>query len=66
MTALEFRAALAALGLSVRRAAPELGLGLRTAYGYARGERAIPPKVAKLVMARLRLSALPYGDGVAS
>jgi hypothetical protein len=55
MTAAEFRAALATLGLPVRRAAPVLGISLRTAYGYARGERAIPHRTAELVRTKLRL-----------
>jgi hypothetical protein len=56
MNATEFRAALTLLGLSVRGAADELGLGLRSAYAYARGERVIPRKVAEHVRARLRLT----------
>jgi hypothetical protein len=54
MTPAEFRTALATLGLSVRRAAPELGVCLRTAYGWARGEWPIPETAARLVQAKLR------------
>jgi transcriptional regulator with XRE-family HTH domain len=66
MTAAEFRAALAALGLSVRRAATVLGIGLRTAYAYARGERPIPHTVAKLLRASLALNDLLQPEPPAS
>jgi hypothetical protein len=54
MTPAEFCTALGTLGLSVRRAAPELGVSLRTAYGWARGEWPIPETAAKLVREMLK------------
>jgi hypothetical protein len=56
MTSAEFRASLATLELSVRRAAPELGVCLRTAYGWARGEWPIPETAARLIRGLIRES----------
>jgi len=49
MTPNEYRAALQRLGLSHNRAAPLLGIDLRTSKRWALGERAIPPPVARLL-----------------
>lgn len=57
LTSKQYRAALAALGLSQGQAAEFLGVGIRTAHGYA-NDRPIPEAVAKLlrVMVQLKLS----------
>lgn len=49
MTPYEYRAALQRLGLSHNRAAPLLGVDLRTSKRWALGERAIPPPLARLL-----------------
>lgn len=49
MTPIEYRAALQRLGLSHNRAAPLLGVDLRTSKRWSAGERAIPPPVARLL-----------------
>jgi DNA-binding XRE family transcriptional regulator len=57
MTAKQYRAALAALGLTQVEAAKFLGVGVRTTHGYA-NDRPIPLAIAKLLrlMVRLKLS----------
>jgi DNA-binding transcriptional regulator YiaG len=49
MTSAQFRAAIAALGLSQGQAAEFLGVALRTVSGWAIGEYRIPEAVAKLL-----------------
>lgn len=49
MNQTEYRAALKRLGLSHNRAAPLLGVDVRTSKRWALGERAIPPPVARLL-----------------
>lgn len=49
MTPNEYRAALKRLGLSHNRAAPLLGVDLRTSKRWSSGERAIPPPLARLL-----------------
>jgi len=49
MTPAEYQAALKRLGLSHNRAAPLLGVDLRTSKRWAAGERAIPPPLARLL-----------------
>jgi hypothetical protein len=59
MTANQYRAAIAAIGLSQRRAAPFLGISLRTSQGYAWGEHPIPEPTAKLLRLMVRLELTP-------
>lgn len=56
MTAQEFRAAIAALGMNQRQAAEALEVDERTARKWALGERAVPgpARVALRCIARLR------------
>lgn len=49
MTPDEFKAARQALGYSQARMAEALGVHLRTAWRWERGERAIPEPVARLI-----------------
>lgn len=49
MTPDAYRTALQRLGLSHNRAAPLLGVDLRTSKRWSSGERAIPPPVARLL-----------------
>ncbi len=49
MTPNQYRAALAALGLSQAGAAIFLGVSLRTSQGYALGEYPVPEIVAKVL-----------------
>lgn len=49
MTPTAYRDALQRLGLSHNRAAPMLGVDLRTSKRWSAGERAIPPPVARLL-----------------
>jgi hypothetical protein len=51
----EFRRALAQLDLSIYGSAAALGLSVTTVHCYARGDRAIPEHVAKLVRALVKL-----------
>ncbi|RWN51356.1 MAG: hypothetical protein EOS04_24070 [Mesorhizobium sp.] len=60
MTPDEYRAALKRLGLSHNRAAPLLGVDLRTSKRWALGERAIPPPLTRLLAYIER-----YGVGLA-
>ena len=60
MTASQYSAALAALGLSQSSAARWLEIGVRTSHGYANGET-IPESVAKLLRLMVRLKIAP-GD----
>jgi transcriptional regulator with XRE-family HTH domain len=55
----QFRAALAALGLSQGAAASFLGISIRTSAGYASGERAVPEGYAKLLRLMVRLGLNP-------
>jgi hypothetical protein len=58
MTAQEFRRALAQLDLTIYGAADALGIGMSSAYGYARGNRPIPEKIAITVRALVKLKSL--------
>jgi DNA-binding transcriptional regulator YdaS (Cro superfamily) len=49
MTSAEFRAAIAALGMSQGAAAEFLGVSLRSVHGWARGGYPVPETVAKLI-----------------
>lgn len=59
MTPHQYRAAIAALGLSQERAGDWLGIGRRTSQGYALGERPVPEPVAKLLRLVLDLKLRP-------
>lgn len=58
MTRNQYRAALAALGLSQAGAAEFLGISIRSSHGYANGEP-IPEPTAKLLRLMLRLKIKP-------
>jgi DNA-binding transcriptional regulator YiaG len=49
VTPIEFRAAIAALGMSQGSAAEFLGVSLRSVHGWARGDYPVPETVAKLI-----------------
>ena len=59
MTANQYRAALAALGLSQARAAIFFGVSSRTSQGYALGEYPVPEAIAKLLQLMIRLKIAP-------
>jgi hypothetical protein len=59
MTAAQYRAAIAKLGLSQERAGLWLGVGMRTSQGWALGETRVPEPVAKLLRLVLRLGLEP-------
>jgi len=61
MTAPEYRAAIAALGLTQGQAAKALGLrAIKTSWNYANGRTPIPDPIAKLLehMQRVKLRQL--------
>jgi len=61
MTHNQYRAALKKLGLSQRKAAPWLGIALRTSQAYALGESPIPEPVARLMRLVINLK-LPLDE----
>ena len=58
MTAAQYRAAIAKLGLTQGAAAEFLAIALRTSHGYANGEP-IPEATAKLLWLMIRLGLKP-------
>ena len=64
MSAEEFRAALAIVGLSISRAAPLLGISVRQARRWAAGTSPINPASAKLL--RLMVSGTYIGQTFAT
>ena len=59
MTATQYRAAIASLGLSQERAGDWLGISPRTSQGYALGEYPVPEPVAKLLRLVVKLGLRP-------
>lgn len=59
MTPNQYRAALAALGLSQAGAATFFGISLRTSQGYALGEYPVPEAITKLLRLMIRLKIVP-------
>ncbi len=55
MTPAQYTAGLSALGLTPWHAAPVLCVGVRQSYRYAAGSATIPPTVAKLLRALVKL-----------
>lgn len=60
MTPKQYRAALAALGLSQAGAADFLGISTRSSHGYANGAP-IPKAIAMLLRLMVRLKLTPHG-----
>jgi hypothetical protein len=58
MTARQFDAALAKLGISVYASAKVLCVSLRQAQRYSSGEAPVPPSIAKLIRALIALGRL--------
>ena len=58
MTANQYRAALAALGLTQAEAAEFLGISIRAAHGYA-NDMPVPTAIAKLLHLMVRLKLKP-------
>jgi hypothetical protein len=58
MTAKQYRAAIASLGLSQVGAAEFLGISIRASHGYA-NDRPIPLAIAKLLRLMVRLQLTP-------
>ena len=61
MTGKQFKAACAALGLSVYAARHVLGISLRQAYRYSSDDAAIPDTVARLLTLLVERGAVPEG-----
>jgi DNA-binding transcriptional regulator YiaG len=59
MSPAQFKAAIAALGLSQERAGDWLGVGRRTSQGWALGEYPVPEPVAKLLRICVKLKLDP-------
>lgn len=59
MTPTQYKAHIAALGLSQVRAAQFLGVAPRTSQGWAIGESPVPEAVAKLLRTMLKLKLKP-------
>jgi len=59
MTAAQYKAAIARLGLSQERAGDWLGIGRRTSQGYALGETPVPEPTAKLLRLVVKLGLKP-------
>jgi hypothetical protein len=59
MTPNQYRAAIAALGLSQERAGVWLGVGKRTSQGWALGEYPVPEPVAILLRLVTKLKLTP-------
>jgi hypothetical protein len=55
MTPTQYKAAIAALGLSQERAGDFLGISPRSSQGYALGEYPVPEAIAKLLRLMLKL-----------
>jgi hypothetical protein len=62
MTADQFRAAIANLGLSQVSAAKFLGISVRTSHSYASPKGRIPEPVAKLLQLALKMDELDPVD----
>jgi DNA-binding transcriptional regulator YiaG len=59
LTANQYRAALATLGLSQAKAAAFLGVSLRSSSGWARGEYPVPIAIAKLLKLMVKREIAP-------
>jgi hypothetical protein len=59
MTPSQYKAAIAALGLSQERAGDWLGVGRRTSQGWALGEYPVPEPVAKLLRLCVKMKLDP-------
>jgi hypothetical protein len=59
MTPVQYKTAIAKLGLSQKRAGTWLGVGQRTSQGWALGEYPVPEPVAILLRLMVRLSLKP-------
>jgi hypothetical protein len=59
MTPKQYRAAIAAVGLSQRKAGPFLGVQERASRSWALGESPVPGAVAKLLRLMVRLKLKP-------
>jgi hypothetical protein len=59
MTPNQYKAAIAALGLSQERAGDWLGVGRRTSQGWALGEYPVPEPVAKLLRLCVKMKLDP-------
>ena len=60
MTPTQYREACAALGLSIYASARAFEVSLPMAQRYASGTAAIPPKIAKLIRACLKLGTTNF------
>jgi hypothetical protein len=59
VTPIQYKAAIATLGLSQERAGDWLGISPRTSQGYALGEYPVPEPTAKLLRLVVRLKLKP-------
>ena len=59
MTPKQYKAALKTIGISNYKAAPWLGIALRTAQNYASGERPVPATLARLLRLVISLKLDP-------